>query len=123
MADFGNVDVMLAGLSDIDQRKLLSAIFKYVLKSGLRFGRSIDGDPSENFGGGFFSTTTPSVANEEFTVPHSFGRKPYLLIPVLPLDQVNAKIVRLQVSRAADANRIYLKSPDTDAAVFFFVEG
>jgi hypothetical protein len=44
-------------------------------------------------------------------------------MPVLPLDTVNAKIVRLQVSRAADANRIYLKSPDTDAAVYFYLEG
>lgn len=123
MADFGNVDVMLASLPDSDQRKLFSAVFKYILKSGLRFGRAIAGDATENFGGGFFKATTPAVANEEFTVVHSFGRKPYLLIPVLPLDTVNAKIVRLQVSKAADATRIYLKSPDTDAAVYFYLEG
>lgn len=122
MADFGNVETMLSGLADQDLRKILNAVFKYIMRDQ-RFGRSVDGDPAQNFGGGFFSATTPSVANTEFTVPHSFARKPYLLIPVLPLDDVNAKIVRLQVSRAADANRIYLKSPDADAAVFFYLEG
>ena len=123
MADYGNVETMLAGFPDRDVRKIFNAVFKYILKAGLRFGRAIAGDASENFGGGFFSAVTPAVANTEFTVPHSFGRKPYLLIPVLPLDTVNAKIVRLQVSRAADASRIYLKSPDTDAAVYFYLEG
>jgi hypothetical protein len=123
MADVGNVETMLAGLSDADERRLFNAVFKYILKAGLRFGRATDGDAAENFGGGFFAATTPAIANEEFTVAHTFGRTPYLLIPVLPLDTVNAKIVRLHTSRAADSHRIYLKSPDTDAAVFFYLEG
>lgn len=122
MADYANIETMLAGLSDVDQRKILNAVFKYLLKD-IRLGRAVDGDPAQNFAGGFFLATTPSVANEEFTIPHTFGRKPYLCIPVLPLDAVNAKIVRLQVSRAADAQRIYLKSPETDAEIYLYLEG
>lgn len=121
MADFGNVETMLAGLPD-DQRRIFKAVFQYILKD-IRLGRAIDGDPSKNFGGGFFSATTPSVAEEEFAVEHTFGRTPYLLIPVLPLDEVGATIVPLQVSRAADNAKVYLKSTFTDQPVFFYLEG
>lgn len=122
MADFGFTQNMLAAVGDSKLRKILESVFRYVLKD-IRFGRGVDGEPAVNMGGGFFDATTPSVANTEFSISHTFGRTPYLLIPVLPLNQVNAKIVRLQVSRAADASRVYLKSPDTDAAVFVYLEG
>jgi hypothetical protein len=122
MADFGNVETMLAGVLDTNLRKILKAIHEYELKD-LRFGRASDGDPSKNFGGGFFRLTTPAVANTEFSILHTFGRKPYLLIPVLPLDQIGAKIVRLEVTRAADASRVHLRSPETSAAVFVYLEG
>jgi hypothetical protein len=122
MADFGYVQNTLAGLSETGTRKILEAVLRYILKD-IRFGRGTSGEPSQNMGGGFFSATTPTVPNTEFSIVHTFGRTPYLLIPVLPLNQVNAKIVRLQVSRAADASRIYLKSPDADAAIFVYLEG
>jgi hypothetical protein len=121
VADFGNINAKLAGLEN-GMRTVLGAIFEYVLKD-IRFGRAEDGSPSKNFGGGFFQGVTPGVANTEFNIVHTFGRKPYLLVPVLPLDAVNAKVVRLQVSRAADSSRIYLKSPDTDATFRVYVEG
>lgn len=121
MADFGNVSTSLNGLDEAPKR-ILTRVFEYILKD-IRFGRVVDGDPSKNFGGGFFKATTPAVANTEFTVPHTFGRKPYLCMPVLPLDTVGAKIVRLTVTRAADANRIYLSSPDVSAAIFLYLEG
>lgn len=121
MADFGNVESMLAGL-DPDQRRILNRVLEYILKD-IRFGRAEAGDPSKNFGAGFFSATTPAVANEEFTITHTFGRPPYLLIPVLPLDQVGAKIVRVEVTQPADSARIYLRSPETEAPVFYYLEG
>ena len=121
MADTGIVKTYLSAL-DQTQQRVFKTVFDYIL-ADIRFGRGTDGDPSQNLGGGFFSGTTPHSANEEFTIAHTFGRTPYLLIPVLPLDQVNATIPRLTVSRAADANRIYLKSADTDAPFFVYLEG
>ncbi len=121
MADLGNVEIMLAGLPDA-VRRILFGVFKYTLKD-LRFGRAVSGDPAQNFGGGFFTGTTDAVANTEFTIVHTFGRTPYLCVQVLPLNTVNAAAVRLQVSRAADAHRLYLKSPDTSATFFLYVEG
>jgi hypothetical protein len=121
MADLGPIELMLTALPDTE-RRVLSGVFKYLLKD-IRFGRAEANSPSTNFGGGFFSVTTPAVAGTEFTVAHSFGRVPYLCIPVLPLDSVGARIVPLEVSRAADAVRIYLKSTIADAPVLLYVEG
>jgi len=121
ISDYGNVESMLSGLDDKTQR-ILRRIFEYVLKD-LRFGRGEDGYPAKNFGAGFYAATTPAVANTAFTVTHSFGRIPYLVVPVLPLDKPGAKIVRLTVTQAADASRLYLSSPDTSAPIYLYVEG
>jgi hypothetical protein len=127
MASSGNVEAMLNGVSDGETARILKAVFKYVLRN-LRMGRattSVAGQPAaaENFSGGFFSATTPAIANTEFVIVHRFGRPPYLLQPVLPLDQVSAAIVRLTVSRAADIDNVYLKSPDTEQPIFVYLEG
>ncbi len=122
MADYGNVNTSLNGLEDLPKR-ILTKVFEYILQD-IRFGRAEAGEPSKNFGGGFFAVTTPSAANTEFTVPHTFGRPPYLCMQVAPLDQVGAKIgVEIEVTRAADASRLYFKSPVADALVFFYIEG
>lgn len=122
MADFGNVETMLAGVSDQPLRRVLKSVFQYVLKD-VRFGRAEDGDPSKNFGAGFYTATTPAVAGTEFSIAHGFGRTPYLLIPVLPLDTVNATIVPLTVSRAADEGRVYLTSTEASAPITVYLEG
>lgn len=122
MADQGNIETMLAGLSDGEQRRIFKAVFQYLLRD-MRLGRAIDGDPSKNFGGGFYAGTTPAVANTEFTIDHAFGRTPYLLIPVLPLDTVGAKIVPIEVSQPANEARIYLKSSEADAPFYVYLEG
>lgn len=113
---------MLQGVQDVQLRLILVTIFKNILMT-LRLGRADDGVPSANFSAGFYSGTTSAVANQEFIIPHTFGRTPYLLLPCLPLDQVNAKMVELKVTRAADANNVYLSSPDTSAPIFVYVEG
>jgi hypothetical protein len=121
MADQGNVDTMLYGFP-VPEQRILRAIFAYILKD-VRFGRAEAGEPSQNMGGGFFRATTPAIADTEFTVAHTFGHPPYLLIPVLPLNVVSAKIVRLTVSRAADSSNVYLKSPDASAPITVYLEG
>jgi hypothetical protein len=113
----------LSGGLDATTKRVLKQIFDYVLKGGLRFGRAEHESPSENFTAAFFEATTDSVADTEFTIEHGFGRTPYLVIPVLPLDTEDAQIVPLKVTQAADSKRIYLSSPTTDAVIRLYVEG
>lgn len=131
MAASGNVENMLTGLTDPTMQRVFKNVFRYVL-STLAFGRATGSTaqsavstnvPAENLAGGYINAKTPSVANTEFAIPHNIGRPPYLCIPVLPLDQVGASIVRTTVSRVADSSNVYLKSPETSQPVFFYVEG
>ena len=69
-----------------------------------------------------FSSTTHATANTEFSVVHGLGSVPTQLFPVLDLSQVNSQIVPLTVSRAPDANRIYLKSSSTSAVFVALLE-
>lgn len=125
MADLGLVESLITGFPQ-DQRPVHQRIWQHVLKlSKMRFGRVNSDEPevSQNMGGGLYTGTTPSVANEEFSILHNFDQAPYLIVPVLGLDQVGQKIVPLEVSRAADSRRIYLKSSETDAPFAVYVEG
>jgi hypothetical protein len=110
---FGGVEPVL--------RRSLDAAWDYIL-GNLRLGQPEHQTRSENFQAYFYNTTTPAVANTEFSIAHGLGRAPYLLIPILPLD-VGAQLVRLSVSRAPDAARVYLKSPETNAPVTILLEG
>src|SRR5512147_718687 len=122
MADKNYLLSLMGGLPP-DAKRVLTNIFDYLLKT-IRFGRPDHKTASVNLAGQFYQATTPAVANTEFTVPHYFaGTAPYLLIPVLPLDTVNAQLVPLTVTRAADTNRVYLSSSATSAAICFFLEG
>lgn len=122
MADQGNVEILLAGLPDVGMRRIFKSIFQYILRD-VRLGRAVSGDPSKNFGGGFYQVTTPAVAGTEFSITHDFGRTPYLCIPVLPLDVVGATIVPLTVSRAATESKVYLTSTEASATVYVYLEG
>ena len=77
---------------------------------------------TENFQLYTVEGTTAAVADTEFTIAHGLGKAPYLLIPVLPLDAVNATLVPLTVTRLPDASRIYLSSPVTGATFRAFLE-
>lgn len=120
MAKASYVEALAGGL-DSTLRRALRAIFDYVLRN-LRFGRYEASKPSENFQAYFYTATTDAVANTEFSIAHSLGRTPYLLIPVLPLDVVNAQIVPLKVTKAADAQRVYLSSSTTSAVIHVLIE-
>lgn len=123
MADLGFIEGEIRALP-ADLRATFTRIFRGFLKD-IRFGhpKGEQPDPMLNLGGGFFSATTPAVANTEFVITHGFGRTPYLVIPVLPLDVVGAQMVPLTVTRAADDRRIYLSSSVTNAAITIAVEG
>lgn len=123
MADLGFVLEQIKGFP-ADMQPGLIRIFREVL-SNQRFGHPSgeQPDPSTNFGAGFFEGTTPATPNTEFSIPHGFGRVPYLLLPVLPLDVVNGRMVDLKVTKAADNKRVYLSSSVASAAITVFIEG
>lgn len=121
MADLGYIERELNALP-ANLRPAFLRIFQAILKD-LRLGHPADRTAMTNFGGAWFETTTPAGVNTEFTIPHGFGRTPYLLLPVLPLDVQGAQLVPLTVSRVADDNRVYLKSSVASAPITVGVEG
>lgn len=120
MADASYVKSLFGGVA-ADIKKAADAAFTYVL-ANLKLGPFNEGRRSLNFQWYWFSGRTSATAGTEFSIAHGMGRIPMVVIPVLPLDQVNAQIVPLQVSRAADVNRIYLTSSSTSAAFAVLVE-
>ena len=120
MANPSYVESLLGGI-DRDLRAAFKRVHDYIL-TNLRFGPASHQKRAENLQAYYLTSTTPATANEEFTVAHGLGKAPYLLLPVLPLDQVGAATVNLQVTRAADANRVYLRSPSTSVPCWFLVE-
>src|SRR3954466_11139610 len=117
MADLGDIESDLQGLSQASDKPIWRRIFRAVLKT-IAFGPvdvEVGKRASVNLRGHLYSgITTPAVANTEFSVAHSFGTTPYLVIPVLPND-TDAQLVRLKWTRPWDAKRIYLSSPETNA--------
>ena len=111
----------LTGSLPPEQRQVWKRVFDYVL-GNLRFGPVVHQTRTENHQAYWLTGTTPAVALTPFSIAHGLGRVPYVAIPVLPLDAVNAQIVPLQVPRAADASRIYLQSTSTSAGVWLMVE-
>jgi hypothetical protein len=126
MASLGFIEGELKTLPKEVQPPLLR-IMREVVKQ-MRFGHAdaetatAGGDACENFGAAFVQFTTPSIANTEVSVAHSFGRTPYLLFPVLPLDTVNAVLVPLTVTRVADDKRFFVSSSETSAVVTVYLE-
>jgi hypothetical protein len=117
MADKGYIRALLNGITDDVTRRNLNMAFQEVCDN-LRVGPIEDRKRAVNGQTYFFQTTTPAVANTEFTVTHGQGQTPLWLRPILPLDAVNAQAVALTVSRVADDSRIYLKSASTSAVVY-----
>jgi hypothetical protein len=120
MADVSYIKSLFGG-TDAEVKKAADQAFTYLL-GNLSLGAPDEARRSKNFQWYWFSGTTSSVANEEFSIAHGLGRIPQVLIPVLPLASVGGRVVDLQVSRAADLNRIYLKSASTSAAITVLVE-
>jgi hypothetical protein len=110
----------LRQVPDKDTRRALEECFTHVL-GNIRFGVPEHQARAVNLQTYFQASTTASSTGE-FTVPHGLGLVPHLAIQVLDLSQPGAKVVPLEVSRAADASRLYLKSTSTAAPFWLLVE-
>lgn len=120
MADIGGIESEFGGIAS-DIKKACVAAFRYLLNN-LTLGAPDEGRRAKNFQWYWFSGTTPAVANTEFSIAHGLQKVPNVILPVLPVLQVGAQMVPLQVTRAADANRVYLRSSSTSAAIVVLIE-
>lgn len=117
MAVKGYVDTLLNALPQ-DLRGPLQSSFHYLFDNW-RLGSGVRAQNAQWYQ---VTSTTASVANTEFSILHGLSQPPLWVIPVLNLTKVNAQIVPLQVSRAADASRVYLKSASTSAVFTVYLE-
>ncbi len=121
MATASFVESLFGGV-EASLKRALKQAFEYVLDGNLRFGPVEHQTRATNFGAFYLTSTTAAVSTAEFSVVHGLGRKPTTAFQVLPLSAVNAQIVPLQVSRAADESRLYLKSTVVGAVISLLVE-
>lgn len=120
MADKGYVESLLNALS-AEIKGPVTQAFRYVLDN-LSIGGVDDGKRAANFRWYRFDATTSTVANQEFSVHHGQGQTPVMCWPVAWLDGSGGRIVSLRVTRAADDQRMYFSSPDTNASISILAE-
>ena len=118
MATFGFIESLLGGLEAKLKRPLLEAL-RYVVSNG-RFGPAAHQTKSESFQAYYLESTT-SDSTGEFSILHGMGRIPYIAVPVLPLDLVGARTIPLEVTRAADAQRVYVKTEAGSTSAVFII--
>ena len=120
MASIGYVKSLLNQL-DSKSRQVLGQVFDHVLET-MQIGGTEHQEKSANFRWIRLDSTTSSTANDEFTIQHGAGQIPLYVLPLVPLDSSGTWLPRLKVTRAADASRIYLSSPDTNAPFSILME-
>ena len=120
MASKGYLDSLLNALPDPVKNPIVQA-FRY-FADNLAIGLPDVMARATNFRWYRFDVITSSVANTEVSIHHGQGAAPLVCWPVLFLDSSGGQIPRLKVTRAADAQRIYLSSPDTSASVSLLAE-
>lgn len=120
MASKGYIDSLLNALPEGVKGPVTQA-FRHVLDN-LSIGLPDDMKRATNFRWYRFDSVTSSVANTEFSIHHGMGTIPLLCWPILPLDSSGGQVVRINVTRPADAQRVYLSSPDTGASLTLLIE-
>jgi len=110
----------LLGSLPADTKRVLTELLR-ALVPYLRFGPVAHQAKAENFNAVTLVSTTASDTGE-FTVLHGLGRAPYRAMPSLDLNSSGMQMVPLEVTRPADASRLYLKSTSTSAQFSIYVE-
>ncbi len=117
MASKGRIDAALNALPQELRVPLRDAL--YYMMDAWKVG---SGARAENAQWYRVTSTTSSVTLEEFTVAHGLGAAPLQVFPVLDLTQIGSQLVTLQVTRAADAQFVYLRSASTSAVFTILIE-
>ena len=120
MASKGYIESLLNALPD-DVKTPVTQAFRHVMDN-LSLGLPDPAKRATNFRWYRFDATTSSVANTEFSIHHGQGSLPLVCWPVMFLDSSGGQVVRLKVTKPADAQRIYLSSPDTSASISMLAE-
>jgi len=120
VADLGYTMAVLRQVPDVTTRRALETIFTHIL-SNIRFGVPEHQTRAVNLQT-YFQSVTTGASTSEFTVAHGLGQVPHMAVQVLDLSQPGSAVVPLEVSRAADASRLYLKSTSTSASMWLLVE-
>jgi hypothetical protein len=123
MADIGGLRRLVLGIPDPATRSIMVQFVEQAF-GNLTFGAV---DPTNKKATNFqmyHQPSTTATSTSEFTIVHNMDRAPQIAIPVLDLSQPGAKIVPLEVTRAADSRRIYVKTPagSTNAVFSLLVE-
>jgi len=117
MAVKGTVDTYLNALDQSIRYPIRQAF--YYLFDNWRIGTGARAQNAQLYR---FTGTTHATANTEFSITHGFGSAPKQLLQILDLSVVNSQLVNLSVSRAPDAQSLYLKSPSTSASFVILLE-
>ena len=120
MASKGYLESLLNALPDDVKGPVMQAVRE--LATNLTIGLPDTTKKATNFRWTRFDAVTSSVANTEFSIHHGVGSLPLVCWPVMFLDSSGGQSVRLKVTKPADAQRIYLSSPDTGASVSILAE-
>lgn len=113
--DLGEVTAQLGAFKNADEKRALTEIFKALLSGGVSLGEPTHQALAGNLSAHYFASTS-AASTGEFSIAHGLGSPPSLGILALDLRQAGAQLIPLEVSRAADSKRIYLKSTSTNAA-------
>lgn len=109
MADIGYVKTQLGAIADPTIKQVLGSVFEYVL-GNLRHGVPADKSRATNFQA-YFRTSTSASSTNEFAVAHRLDHQPKFAQVVMDTTLPGATAIPIQITRAADANFIYLKVP------------
>ena len=121
MASIGYLESLLNTLPAAVKTPLV-AFTREAFKT-LQFGApSTEAVAATNLHGHLVPVTTAGVSGQEVAVAHKLGRVPRMLLNFVSLDTVNATLVPLTVTKAADATYLYLSSTVTGASTHVYVE-
>lgn len=120
MSQKGYVNSLINRL-DGDIRASLKPAFEHVQDNG-QIGGIEHQQKAINFRWYRLDGVTSATADEEFTMLHGLSVAPFHCLPMVPVTSSGGQLVRLKVTRAADATRLYFSSPDTSATFSVLVE-
>jgi hypothetical protein len=121
VASVGYVRALLGGLPETTKRVFVQ-VFEHVL-GNLRFGPVEHQTRAENHQIYHLSSTTASDTGE-FSILHGLPQAPHLVLQTLDPSLPGAQTVVLEIARAADSKRLYLKAKagSTNAPFSLLVE-